>query len=109
VPYLRGPPVPSPLAHPIGLLSWDEFRNFKANSGPLPYPLKLLGWDGLRAKGIKDSKVTVYRKLKHDPPLFPRPVYHGKFPSWPEHEIGWFIEWLMAQRDETPGNGRARR
>ena len=27
-------------------------------------PVRLLGWDDLRAKGIKDSKPTIYRKIK---------------------------------------------
>ena len=98
-------------SHPIGRLSWDEFRISKSitDSHLSQYSLRLLGWEDLRAKGIKDSKSKIYRKLKHDPPLFPKPVYHGKSPDWIEHEMDWFIEWLMAQRDETPGNGRARR
>ena len=32
--------------------------------------IKLLGWDDLRDKGIKDSKPTIYRKIKS-----------GKFPQ----------------------------
>ena len=100
------PPVPSPLAHPIGLLSWDEFRISQGitDSHP-PNSLRLLGWDGLRAKGIKDSKVTVYRKLKHRPPLFPKPVYPGKFPNWIEHEIDLYILWLIVQRDASTNGG----
>ena len=35
-------------------------------------PVRLLGWDALRAKGIKDSKPTIYRKIKAG--RFPRPI-----------------------------------
>ena len=27
-------------------------------------PIRLLGWEDLRARGIKDSKPTLYRKIK---------------------------------------------
>ena len=27
-------------------------------------PIRLLGWDDLRARGIKNSKPTIYRKIK---------------------------------------------
>jgi predicted DNA-binding transcriptional regulator AlpA len=60
-------------------------------------PLRLLGWDDLRAKGIKDSKPTIYRKIKAG--KFPNPIYVGKSPAWPEHEIEAFILSLIAKRD----------
>ena len=43
------------------------------------HTIKLLGWDDLRAKGIKNSKPTIYRKIKAG--RFPRPVYPGKSPA----------------------------
>jgi prophage regulatory protein len=60
-------------------------------------PMRLLGWDDLRAKGIKDSKPTIYRKIKAG--KFPAPVYPGKSPAWPEHEIDNHIRNLITQRD----------
>jgi predicted DNA-binding transcriptional regulator AlpA len=62
-------------------------------------PIRLLGWDDLRAKGIKDSKPTIYRKIKAG--KFPAPVYPGKSPAWPEHEIDRHIRNLIAQRDAS--------
>ena len=44
-----------------------------------PLPVRLLGWDDLRAKGIKDSKPTIYRKIKAG--RFPRPIYPGERPQ----------------------------
>ena len=61
--------------------------------------IRLLGWDDLRAKGIKDSKPTIYRKIKAG--KFPAPVYPGKSPAWPEHEINSHILRLIAQRDSS--------
>ena len=60
-------------------------------------PMRLLGWDDIRERGIKDSKPTIYRKIKAG--KFPRPVYPGKSPAWPEHEIDDHILRLIAQRD----------
>ena len=62
-------------------------------------PVKLLGWDDLRERGIKDSKPTIYRKIKTG--QFPRPVYPGKSPAWPEHEIDAHILSLIAKRDAS--------
>jgi predicted DNA-binding transcriptional regulator AlpA len=62
-------------------------------------PMRLLGWDDLRARGIKDSKPTIYRKIKAG--KFPAPVYPGKSPAWPEHEIDAHILGLIAQRDAS--------
>jgi predicted DNA-binding transcriptional regulator AlpA len=59
--------------------------------------VRLLGWDDLRAKGIKDSKPTIYRKIKAE--KFPAPVYPGKSPAWPEHEIDAYILGLIVSRD----------
>jgi len=61
--------------------------------------IRLLGWDDLRGKGIKDSKPTIYRKIKAG--KFPAPVYPGKSPAWPEHEIDAHIIGLIAQRDSS--------
>ena len=60
-------------------------------------PVRLLGWDDLRAKGIKNSKPTIYRKIKAG--QFPRPIYPGKSPAWVEHEIDAHLLSLIAQRD----------
>ena len=60
-------------------------------------PMKLLGWEDLKARGIKDSKPTIYRKIKAG--RFPVPVHPGKSPAWPEHEIDAYIMSLIAQRD----------
>jgi predicted DNA-binding transcriptional regulator AlpA len=62
-------------------------------------PVKLLSWDDLQARGIKDSKPTIYRKIKSG--RFPKPVYPGKSPAWPEHEIDAHILALIAQRDAS--------
>jgi prophage regulatory protein len=62
-------------------------------------PVKLLGWDDLRAKGIKDSKPTIYRKIKAG--KFPKPIYPGKSPAWPEHEIDAHILSLIVKRDAS--------
>jgi predicted DNA-binding transcriptional regulator AlpA len=62
-------------------------------------PIRLLGWDDLRARCIKDSKPTIYRKIKAG--KFPAPVYPGKSPAWPEHEIDAHILGLIAQRDAS--------
>ena len=62
-----------------------------------PSTVRLLGWDDLRAKGIKDSKPTLYRKIKSS--KFPAPVYPGKSPAWPEHEIDAYILGLITKRD----------
>ena len=59
--------------------------------------VRLLGWDDLRDKGIRDSKPTIYRKIKAG--RFPPPVYPGKSPAWPEHEIDAHILSLIAKRD----------
>ena len=68
----------------------------------LQQPLRLLGWDDLRAKGIADSKPTIYRKIKSG--RFPVPIYLGKSPSWPEHEIDVHIRRLnRAARRRTVG------
>ena len=63
----------------------------------LDEPIRLLGWDDIRARGIKDSKPTIYRKIKAG--KFPAPVYPGKSPAWPEHEIDAHILSLIARRD----------
>jgi len=60
-------------------------------------PMKLLGWEDLKARGIKDSKPTIYLKIKAR--RFPVPVHPGKSPAWPEHEIDAYIMSLIAQRD----------
>ena len=36
------------------------------------HSIKLLGWDDLRDRGIKNSKPTIYRKIKSG--KFPKPV-----------------------------------
>ena len=59
--------------------------------------VRLLGWEDLRDKGIRDSKPTIYRKIKAG--RFPAPVYPGKSPAWPAHEIDAHILGLIAKRD----------
>ena len=49
------------------------------------------------AKGIKDSKPTIYRKIKAG--RFPRPIYPGKSPAWVEHEVDAHLLSLIARRD----------
>ena len=61
--------------------------------------VKLLGWADLKERGIKDSKATIYRKVKAR--KFPTPVHPGKSPAWPEHEIDAYILGLIAQRDSS--------
>jgi predicted DNA-binding transcriptional regulator AlpA len=60
-------------------------------------PVRLLSWDDLQERGIKDSKPTIYRKIKAG--KFPKPVYPGKSPAWPEPEIDAHMLSLIAQRD----------
>lgn len=60
-------------------------------------PLKLLGWDDLKSKGIHSSKPTIYRQMRAG--KFPSPIYIGKSPTWPEHEIDAHIRVLIAERD----------
>ena len=62
-----------------------------------PHSIKLLGWDDLRDRGIKDSKPTIYRKIKAG--TFPAPIYPGKSPAWPSNEIDAHILRLIAKRD----------
>jgi len=62
-------------------------------------PVKLLGWDDLKDRGIKDSKATIYRRIKSG--QFPSPVHPGKSPAWPEHEIDAYILNLIAKRDAS--------
>lgn len=62
-------------------------------------PIKLLGWDDLKQRGIKNSKPTIYRKIKAG--MFPKPVHPGKSPAWPEHEIEAYILSLIARRDSA--------
>jgi len=62
-------------------------------------PVKLLGWDGLKQRGIKDSKATIYRKVKAG--KFPVPIHPGKSPAWPEHEINAYLLDLIARRDSS--------
>ena len=61
------------------------------------HSIKLLDWDDLRDRGIKNSKPTIYRKIKSG--KFPKPVYPGKSPAWPEHEVDAHLLSLIAQRD----------
>ena len=63
----------------------------------LSQTIRLLGWEDLRPKGIKVSQPTIYRKIKAG--KFPPPVYPGKSPAWPEHEIDAPLLSLIAQRD----------
>ena len=83
-------------------------RTNRMNSVKLiePSTVRLLGWDELRSKGIKDSKPTIYRKIKAE--KFPAPVYPGKSPAWPEHEIDAYILGLIAKRDGGASDGRPR-
>ena len=63
--------------------------------------VRLLSWDDLRAKGIKDSKPTIYRKIKRKDGSFPKPVYPGKSPAWIEHEVDAYIMGLVTARDAS--------
>jgi predicted DNA-binding transcriptional regulator AlpA len=45
-------------------------------------PIRLLNWDDLKQRGIKYSRPTLYRKIAAG--KFPRPVYAGKSPAWPD-------------------------
>ena len=60
-------------------------------------PVRLLGWDDLRDRGIKDSKPTIYRKIKSG--KFPKPIYPGKSPAWVEQEVDAHLLSLIARRD----------
>jgi predicted DNA-binding transcriptional regulator AlpA len=62
-------------------------------------PIRLLGWDDLKVKGITASKPSIYRWVKAG--KFPRPIYAGKSPTWPEQEIDNYIRNLIAKRDAS--------
>jgi predicted DNA-binding transcriptional regulator AlpA len=72
-------------------------RHSRKDNGMNQTQVRLLGWDDLRAKGIKDSKPTIYRKIKAG--RFPRPIYPGKSPAWVESEVDSHLLSLIAQRD----------
>jgi predicted DNA-binding transcriptional regulator AlpA len=59
--------------------------------------MRLLSWEDLRERGIQHSRSQLWRKIRQG--SFPRPVYVGKFPAWPEAEIDTYIESLVARRD----------
>ncbi|MGZ8417490.1 MAG: helix-turn-helix transcriptional regulator [Methyloceanibacter sp.] len=62
--------------------------------------IHLLGWDDLQRKGIRLSKVSIYRKLKEG--RFPKPAYVGRSPVWVEAEIDEYIRDLIAARRVAP-------
>ena len=66
-------------------------------------PVRLLGWDDLRAKGIKNSKPTIYRKIKAGD--FRARSTQANAPAWPEHEVDAHLLSLIAQRDRGARNG----
>ena len=66
-------------------------------------PVQLIGWDGLKAKGIRVSKPTIYRKVKEG--KFPAPIYVSKFPAWIESEIDAYLLDLAGDRVSRNGGG----
>ncbi len=66
-------------------------------------PVQLIGWDGLKAKGIKISKPTIYRKMKEG--KFPAPIYVSKFPAWIEREVDDYLLSLAGDRVSQNGGG----
>lgn len=51
---------------------------------------RLNDWEDLRVRwGIKDSKPTIYRKVRAG--KFPQPVYIGKAPAWTDEQLAQFI------------------
>jgi len=57
----------------------------------------MLSYDDLRPKGIKLTKVSLWRMVKAG--RFPKPVKIGNENAWPEPEIDRYLEDLMAARD----------
>jgi predicted DNA-binding transcriptional regulator AlpA len=59
--------------------------------------MRLLLYSDLASKGIKLTKVSIWRLVKQG--RFPRPVKIGQENAWPEPEIDAFFERLIAERD----------
>jgi prophage regulatory protein len=60
--------------------------------------MRLLSWDDLPTYGIRDSRTTVYRKMKAG--KFPASVQYGPNRiAWVESEIQQYIADLIAARD----------
>jgi prophage regulatory protein len=59
--------------------------------------MRLLLYEDLEPKGIKLTKVSIWRLVKKG--KFPRPVKLGQKNAWPEPEIDAFFEQLIAERD----------
>ena len=60
---------------------------------------RLLDRDGLAARGIKYSRVHLFRLVNDG--KFPKPVKLGVRNCWLETEIDAYLELLIAQRDEA--------
>ena len=62
-----------------------------------------LGWS--ESEGDQRLEGHGLPQTQTQTPLFPRPVYPGKFPNWIEHEIDLYILWLIVQRDDPLPTG----
>jgi predicted DNA-binding transcriptional regulator AlpA len=81
----------------------DKYKEFVLRSIDPNTPVHLIGWDGLKAKGIRVSKPTIYRKVKEG--KFPAPIYVSKFPAWIEREIDDYLLALAGDRAGQNGGG----
>lgn len=59
--------------------------------------MRLIEFDGLRAKGIPQGRVQIWRKIKAGE--FPAPVKVGARNAWVESEINEWIASRIAERD----------
>jgi prophage regulatory protein len=59
--------------------------------------LRLLDREALAARGIKYSRVHLYRLIAAK--KFPKPVKLGSRNLWPANEIDAYLESLIAKRD----------
>jgi predicted DNA-binding transcriptional regulator AlpA len=63
---------------------------------------RYLDYEDLRAKGIKWSKTTLWRKERAKPPQFPKrvPLSPSRV-AWVESEIDAYMAGLIAKRDRA--------
>jgi prophage regulatory protein len=69
------------------------------SQGNFKHPINLLDYDDLRARGIRVSRVQLWRLIRTG--KFPRQIKVGTKNAWVEREIEAWIESRIAARDDT--------